>query len=411
MLLGGAIGVLAGVSSAIFLIMLDWATRIHHDHPQLLFALPFAGFAMGWVYHHMGKAANQGSHLVIAAAQHDAEPQHSRVPRRMAPFILFGTVLTHLFGGSAGREGTALQMGASLADGLRQWLQLHLHRKITITHHDRRLMVMAGMSGGFGAVFGTPMAGAVFGIEVPSIGRLRYEALLPCLVASFVGDVVARVLLDLGLGGAHTHYPVLANMSITPLLVFKIGIAGLFCGGVSRLFVLVTHSIKQKLVVVRYPPLRPVIGGVLVIALTFGLSAIGVQSADYLGLSVPLAVRATRGEYVLALAFLIKLLFTAVTLGSGFLGGEVTPLFIIGSTLGYTLGQWLGVEPAFLASLGFVAVFSGASNTPLACALMGIELFGGGSALYFLLICAMAYFVSGHRGIYNTQTVTVRKLM
>ena len=400
LMLGGSIGVLAGFASAIFLVSLDWATQTRIANPNLLFGLPLAGFAVGWIYQRFGGIAVQGNNLVIE----EVHSNQVRIPRRMAPLILFGTVVTHLFGGSAGREGTALQMGASLADGLRQWLQQHFPITLQPTSHERRLMLMAGISGGFGAVFGTPVAGAVFGMEVQTIGRIRYEGLLPCLIAAYVGDLVVRVL-----GVAHTHYPQLAHVEIAPLLLVKVAGAGVLCGLVSHLFIELNHAIKHMMTRIHNPALRPVVGGVIIIALTLALSGVGISANDYLGLGVPLAVRSTQGQDVFILAFLLKLIYTALTLGTGFLGGEVTPLFVIGATLGSTLGRVLNVDPAFMAMLGFVAVFAGASNASIACALMGIELFGGGAIVYVLLICVMAYLVSGHRSIYITQRIGVTK--
>ena len=262
---------------------------------------------------------------------------------------------------------------------------------------------MAGISGGFGAVFGTPFAGFLFGMEVQSIGQIRYEGLLPCLVAAYVGDLVVR-----SLGVNHAHYPHLANVEIAPLLLGKVALAGLICGLVSILFIELTHTLKAQMSRwVAWPPLRPLLGGTVIVVLT-----LAVSTRDYLGLSLPLiqqSLGSGQAGSVASFAFLGKLLFTALTLGTGFLGGEVTPLFVIGATLGHTLGGLLSVDPTFMAAIGFVAVFAGASNTPLACTLMGIELFGGGSPSYLLLGCVMAYLVSGHRSIYSTQRIGIPK--
>lgn len=387
-ILGGAVGVLAGTASAIFLVTLQWATQLRIAHPSLLFLLPVVGFILGWIYHRFAGPAARGNNLIIEELHTNQEP----IPLRMAPMVLIGTVFTHLFGGSAGREGTALQMGSSLADSLRRFLGLN--------QEDRRLMLMAGISGGFGSVFGTPIAGFVFGMEVQSVGRIRYEGIIPCLIAAVVGDLVTRAW-----GVTHTHYPSLTNVSLDAGLLFKVAAAGVVFGLASLLFIELTHGIRFLTKrFLAWPPLRPVIGGVVIIGLT-----LIVGSQDYLGLSLPLIQRSLDGTGVIALAFLLKIVFTGVTLGTGYLGGEVTPLFVIGSTLGYTLGHVLGINPALSASIGFVAVFAGATNTPLACALMGVELFGGGSALYLVLGCVAAYLASGHRSIYVTQRVGVPK--
>lgn len=387
LLLGGIIGALAGTASALFLALLDLATNTRLANPGLLFLLPLAGLALGYVYHTFGASAARGSHLVIEELNLNA----ARIPLRMTPLVLAGTVLTHLFGGSAGREGTAVQMGASLADALR--------RLLNITGEDRRLMIIAGISGGFASVFGTPAAGVVFALEVGSAGRVRYEGLLPSLVAALVGDLVARAW-----GAAHTHYPTMTMTALDAGLLLKVALASVAFGLASLLFIELTHAVKHHAARINYPPLRPVIGGVIVIVLTL---LVGTQ--DYLGLSLPLIRQSVDGESVATFAFLLKIIFTAVTLGTGYIGGEVTPLFVIGATLGAVLGGALGIDPAWLAMVGFVAVFAGASNTPLACALMGIELFGGGAALYLVVGCMVAYVASGHRSIYSTQPFRATK--
>jgi H+/Cl- antiporter ClcA/CBS-domain-containing membrane protein len=384
MVLGGIVGALAGTASAVFLISLAWATATRTANPILLYLLPLVGFLLGWSYHTFAGPAARGNNLVIEEANANRNP----IPLRMAPMVLIGTVLTHLFGGSAGREGTAVQMGSSLAD----WAQ----RVLGLSRDDRRLMILAGISGGFGSVFGTPLAGFVFGLEVQRIGRIEYRGVLPCLVASVIGDLVTRAW-----GAPHAHYPHMPLLALDPALILRIVIAGIAFGLVSLLFIEVTHGVNYILrQTVRWMPLRPLVGGIVVILLTFA-----VGSRDYLGLGLPLIHQSLEGTGVVAFAFLFKLIFTAVTLGSGFLGGEVTPLFVIGSTLGYSLGHLLGIDPTLLAAIGFVAVFAGASNTPLACALMGIELFGGGGAIYLAIGCFVAYLASGHRSIYITQLI------
>ncbi|MEP7288094.1 MAG: voltage-gated chloride channel family protein [Chloroflexota bacterium] len=388
--LGSAVGVLSGTASAIFLVSLQWATATRLANPGLLFLLPVVGIVLGWLYYRFAGTASRGNNLIIE----ELHINQASIPLRMAPMVLLGTLLTHLFGGSAGREGTAIQMGGSLAD----WLQRVLH----LNREDRRLMLAAGVSGGFGSVFGTPLAGFVFGLEVQSTGRIRYDGVVPCLVAAIVGDFVTRAW-----GVKHAIYPRLMPMELDMALLLKVTAAGVVFGLTSLLFIELTHGIKHLVgQLVSWPPLRLFVGGLLVIGLT-----LLIGSQDYLGLSLPLIQHSVDGTGVVTFAFLLKVVFTAITLGTGFLGGEVTPLFVMGATAGYTMGRLLGVDPAFMASIGFIAVFAGASNTPIACALMGIELFGGGSAIYLMLGSFVAYLAAGHRSIYTTQRVAVPKAL
>ena len=387
--LGAIVGVLAGLASAGFLFSLEWVTNLRLDHPWLLFGLPLAGFAIGLAYHYGGGRSAEGNNLIIDEIH---EPR-SWVPTRMAPLVYIGTVATHLFGGSAGREGTAIQMSGSLTD--------RFDRLARLSAEDRRLMLIAAIAGGFGAVFGVPIAGCIFGLEVQSVGRIRYDAIVPALTASVVGDMVVR-----GLGVHHTPLPQIAGITITAALVAKVALGGLAFGLVSVVFSELTHGLKRVTKsTIGWAPLRPLIGGLLIIGMTY---LVGTQ--DYLGLSIPLITKALAGGVgVVAFAFAFKLLFTSVTLGSGFQGGEVTPLFVIGATLGATLGHLMGVPVPLMAALGFVAVFAGATNTPLACTVMGVELFGGATMVLFAVACVVSYVFSSHRGIYGAQRVDTPK--
>ena len=388
--LGSVVGVLAGLASAGFLESLNWATDTRNAHPWLLFGLPVAGFAVGLVYHYGGGRSGDGNNLIIDEI-HD--PQ-AWVPRRMAPLVFVGTVITHLFGGSAGREGAALQMSGSLTDGF--------SRVARLARVDRRLLLIAALAGGFGAVFGVPLAGCVFALEVQAVGRIRYDAIVPAMTASLVGDLVVR-----GVGVHHTPVPAIASVDLTAPLLLKVLLAGLAFGATALLFSELTHGIKAIFrSTIGWRPARPLVGGLLIIGLTYV-----VGTRDYLGLSIPLITKSLAGGVgVIGGAFALKLLFTALTLGSGFHGGEITPLFVIGATLGAALGHLLGVPIPLLAGLGFVAVFAGATNTPLACTIMGVELFGGGPIVLLAVACIASYVVVGERGIYGSQRVDTAKL-
>ncbi len=384
--LGVASGVLAGLASFAFLETLDRVTEVRVDEPWLVWLLPIAGLVIGFVYHRWGGRSSGGSALLLE----EIHQPTAWVPRRMAPLVFAGTVASHLFGASVGREGTALQMSGSLSDLLARHLRLR--------PEDRRLLLIAAIAGGFGSVFGVPMAGAVFAMEVQSIGRVRYEALVPALAASIVGDLVVG-----GLGYDHPARPQL-DLPVDGVLLAKVAAAGLAFGLVSTAFSWLTHLIKGTTERwVAWSPARLALGGVATLVL------VGLVGRDSLGLSLPLVDHTLAGIDPGFEAFALKLVFTAVVLGCGFPGGEVTPLFVIGATLGGALAGPLGLDVRVLGAVGFVAVFAGAANTPLACTIMGAELFGSGSVVVMAVGCVVAYVASSHRGIYATQRIDTAK--
>lgn len=378
-LLAAWVGGLAGVASAVFLKALYAATDLRVAHPALLFGLPLAGALVALLYQRLGNGTEAGTKLLLARIQEPGEP----VAFRMAPLILLSTVVTHLFGGSAGREGTALQLGGAVASASQRLFRL--------SQDDQSLLLLCGLSGGFGSVFGTPCAGTIFALEVAGTGKPRFKALLPCGIAAFVGDVVCRAL------GIHHHVYASATplpMLTLPLLLWAVLAGGVF-GAVSRLFTEALHGVQA--LVRRLPVfwLRPALGGLLVIGLTYALG-----TRDYLGLGLPLLTRSFSPGGVVLWAFALKLLFTVVTLGTGFKGGEVTPLFCIGATLGAAFATVTGQPTGFFAALGFVAVFAGAARAPLACTVLGLELFGVAHVLPLALACWISVLVASKRSIY-----------
>lgn len=389
-----------GSLCALFLWSLDAVTAERFRYPWLLFGLPAAGFLITFAYQTKGRSAEGGNNLLMDQIH---EPGGG-VPLRMAPFILVATVITHLFGGSVGREGTAVQVGGSIASGFARMFGLEAD--------EFRILLMAGIAAGFGAVFGTPIAGAIFALEVLTVGRVQYEALIPCLAAALIGDWSCHAW-----GIVHTPYAigyhaVPGSYHIDPLLLAKAAIGGVMFGLCSLLFSEALHRtadlFKSK---IKYAPLRPFIGGALVIALVYILG-----SRDYLGLGVWSAdphAATIKGffepTHVDHWSWLLKSIFTVVSLGAGFKGGEVTPLFFIGAALGNALASIMNAPIDLFAALGFVAVFAGASNTPLACTVMGIELFGGEHTAYIAVACFVSYLSSGHSGIYLSQRVQVPK--
>ncbi len=388
---------------ALFLWSLDRATELRFAFPALIYAMPVAGFAMVWAYQKFGKSVEGGNNLIVDQIH---EPGGG-VPLRMAPFILVTTVLTHLVGGSAGREGTAVQLGGSLASAFGKIFKLG--------PGDVRILLMAGIAAGFGAVFGTPIAGAVFALEVLTIGRMQYEALLPALLAAVVADWTCHAW-----GIHHVHYAIAylggageaADFHLDPLLLLKVVVAGVTFGVAAHLFAELSHLASSAYrAILPYAPLRPVLASAILLGLVYLLG-----TREYLGLGVwsPNPGDATilgffRPGHVDDWSWAWKALFTIVTLSAGFKGGEVTPLFFIGAGLGSALAGVLGAPVDLFAALGFVAVFAGATNTPLACMIMGMELFGATHSVYIAVACFVAYLCSGHSSIYLAQRVGVPK--
>lgn len=382
-IIASVIAVLAGTASAFFLFSLEYATNWRETHSWIIWLLPLAGFAVGWLYLHTGKPVEAGNNLLIDEV-HDPKKV---IPLRMVPLVLIGTVVSHLFGASVGREGTAVQMSGAMADQL-----THLFK---LRHEDRRILLMTGISAGFASVFGTPMAGAIFGLELLTIGRMRYDAIFPCFVSAIVADQIG-----LAWGVHHTHYVMAGMTPIAFWSVLSVIIAGIVFGLVGMLFANTTHSISAFMKRhIAYAPLRPLVGGAIV-----AVAVWAVGTHRYIGLGIPVIVESFQ-QPVAPWDFLAKMAFTVTSLGAGFKGGEVTPLFYIGATLGNAMAPLLHLPFSMLTGIGFVAVFAGAANTPIASTIMAIELFGPEIGPFAALACSVSYLFSGHTGIYHAQRV------
>ena len=377
------VGLLSGIASALFLVSLQWVTTYREAHLWLIGLLPLGGLLVGLSYHYFGKEVVKGNNLILEEYEHPKDT----IPLKMAPLVLIGTLLTHFFGGSAGREGTAVQMGSAIAD--------QFSKIFPITKSERRTLLIIGISAGFASVFGTPIAGALFALEMLFFNKVSYRSFILSFITAFFAYFTVEFLHI-----QHTHYTITNIPEINLVNLAWTLLVGILCGLTAMLFAKTTNvfgTLFSKYI--SFPPLRPLLGGVILAIAFYATSA-----TKFSGLGVSTIVDAFQhpsGHF----DFLWKLLFTCFTLGAGFKGGEVTPLFFVGATLGSALSGIIPLPMALLAGMGFVAVFSGATHTPIACTAMGMELFGFDCGLYIGLSCLIAYFCSGSMGIYSSQIV------
>lgn len=380
------VGILVGVVGVAFHYAIELATEFRIENPNIIFFLPVGGLFIILLYKITGMEKDRGTNLVLVAVR-----EQGKLSLRAAPLIFISTVVTHLFGGSSGREGAALQIGGSMSAKLGTYMGLN--------SNDKSIITMCGMSAAFAALFGTPVTAVVFAMEVVSVGVMRYTAIVPCCVASATGFCVA---LYFGIKPTFFNITDMPPVDLTAMV--HAAVMGVLCALVSILFCVALGGASK--LYGKYIPngyMRAVIGGVIIIALSF---AIG--SFDYNGAGMEVIERALAGE-AKAEAFLIKIIFTALTLGAGFRGGEIVPVLFTGATFGNVVGKFLGMSPSFGAALGMTSIFCGVTNCPLTAIILGAEIFGGGGLLFFALSCAVSYMLSGYFGLYSEQKILYSK--
>lgn len=380
------VSVLMGVAGWAFLLSLRTVTSIREANLWLFALLPLVNVTTVWLYHNHGLRASRGNNLVI-----DSTLTGTHIHARMGLLTFVCSTATHLAGGSAGREGAAVQIGGTIASNVSALFK--------VRDHDRRDLMMAGISAAFGAAFGTPLAGAFFGMEMCFVGKLDYSAGLYCLTGSFIGNAVSRML---GSEFAFQTIPVVPDLSLATLAL--VILAGVAFGAMARLFTLTIRTVKRL-----YGRLFPnYLARAAASGAMLALLFIGFGLYRYGGLSEWLPGAAFHGQTTLADAFL-KLALTALTVGVGFQGGEVTPLFGIGAALGGWIGTITLGDPGFMAALGMVAMFGSALNVPITTIMLGIDMFGSGAGAYFVIVSFISYLVAGHRALYPAQRIVTPK--
>lgn len=384
MVLGGVIGLVGGIIGSLFHIGVDTATQMRLAHPWVLYLMPVGGLAIVGLYR-LTKMEGKGTNDIIASV-HFGE----QVPGLLVPVIFVSTVITHLCGGSAGREGAALQIGGGIG--------YQAGRLLRLGEKDLPLATLCGMSGVFAALFGTPLTATVFALEVISVGVLYYAGLVPCLTAALTGYLVSVLM-----GVPPTRFTVtVPGLEVRSMLLVMV--LALLCAVVSILFCRGLHGVEHLLKrTLKNPYLRVAVGAAVLIGLTL------LTNGDYNGAGMEVIGRAIAGQAD-PWAWVWKLLFTAITIGCGFKGGEVVPSFFVGAAFGCVAAGWLGLPAGFGAAMGLVSVFCGAVNCPLASIILSVELFGSGDLLYFAMACSISYLISGYCGLYSSQTILYSKL-
>ena len=384
-LLSTVTGAICGLVGSAFNLTVSRVTSFRGGHHWLIFLLPLGGVLIAALYH-VTKTEGEGTNKII-----DSVHEGKKVPVLLVPVIFVSTAITHLVGGSAGREGAALQIGGGI--GFRVGRLLHLDEK------DMPLVTLCGMSAVFAALFGTPLTATIFALEVISVGVLYYSGLIPCLVASMVAYGISRLIGIQPMGVEIIFEP------LEVMMILRSCALAVICALVSIVFCVAMHQTERLAASkIKNTYLRGICGGVLLIALT-----LLVGSYDYNGIGTEMIERALSGAATPDWAFFWKIVFTAITIGFGFKGGEIVPTFFIGATLGCVVGPILGMPAGFAAAIALVAMFCGAVNCPIASIILSVELFGSANLIYFALACGISYMLSGYFGLYSSQKIIYSK--
>ncbi len=379
-------GLIVGSFSTLFAFIMNIMTEYREQNDYMLYFLPLGGILTVFLYSAFKYKNDKGTNLVLSTIH-----ARSEIPLRMAPLIFITTIITHVFGGSAGREGAALQLGGSIGN--------QIGRSLKLDDADKRVVVLCGMSAAFSALFGTPMAAAIFSLEVVSVGVMYYAALVPCVFSSLIATYFAKFF-----GIKETDFAVVDFPELSILNSFETVILAILCAAISILFILLLHSTGDLFrKYLKNPYIRIVIAACAIVILSLIF-----QTRDYNGAGMNVIARAVNGEAV-PYAFIIKMLFTAITIEAGFRGGEIVPSFFIGATFGCTFGSLIGFSPSVCAAVGLIAVFCGVTNCPITSLLISFELFGAGGVPYFMIAVAVSYFMSGYYGLYKDQTIVYSK--
>lgn len=385
LLAASLMGLILGLIGTAFHYSIDIAQELRHAQPWLLYLLPLAGLLLVFIYRACGVRDDRGSNAVLEATI-NGEP----VQKRIAPLIFFGTTMTHLFGGSAGREGAALQLGGSIAGCISAWCKF--------SREDTRILTMCGMAAAFSALFGTPVTAAVFAVGVASAEAVQFAALFPAIVSAYVAFFLSGAL-----GVAPTQFALLGMPVLTLASTAQVLALAVLLGWLSILFCQTIRQVHRAALFIKNPYWRVLAGAAIVVLASWALG-----TRDYNGAGMDVIIRALGGQ-ARPEAFIAKLLLTAVTIGVGFKGGEIVPAFFVGATFGCAAGALLGMDAAFGAAIGLVSLFCGVTNCPITSIILSVELFGSEALPFFALACAATYLLSGYNSLYGAQKITLDK--